>query len=92
MLQILLADDKELNKWYPIGKLSKIQPEAVQKFEAKIYKRKANDIELKRKLLPSLFKEEYVNYLLIYKYFYNILILININNILIFVDISEMIH
>ncbi|XP_050439491.1 protein KRI1 homolog [Adelges cooleyi] len=56
--EILLADDKDLNKWYPIGKLSKIQPEAVQKFEAKIYKRKANDIELKKKLLPSLFIEE----------------------------------
>ncbi|XP_050529809.1 protein KRI1 homolog [Daktulosphaira vitifoliae] len=56
--EILLADDKELNKWYPIGKLSKIQPEAVQKFEAKIYKRKANDIELKQKLLSSLFKKE----------------------------------
>lgn len=57
----MLADDKELNKWYPIGKLTKIQPEAVQKFEAKIYKRKAKDIELKKKLLPSIFKNEYVN-------------------------------
>lgn len=54
------ADDNELNKWYPLGKLTKIQPEAVQKFEAKIYKRKAKDIELKKKMLPSLFKEEYV--------------------------------
>lgn len=56
----MLADDNELNKWYPIGKLTKIQPEAVQKFEAKIYKRKAKDIELKKKMLPSIFKEEYV--------------------------------
>jgi len=56
----LLADDNELNKWYPLGKLTKIQPEAVQKFEAKIYKRKAKDIELKKKLLPSVFKNEYV--------------------------------
>ncbi|XP_025414385.1 protein KRI1 homolog [Sipha flava] len=56
--EILLADDDELNKWYPLGKLTKIQPEAVQKFEAKIYKRKAKDIELKKKILPSLFKEE----------------------------------
>lgn len=55
-----MADDNELNKWYPIGKLTKIQPDAVQKFEAKIYKRKAKDIELKKKMLPSLFKEEYV--------------------------------
>lgn len=54
------ADDNELNKWYPLGKLTKIQPEAVQKFEAKIYKRKAKDIDLKKKILPSLFKEEYV--------------------------------
>ncbi|XP_027853272.1 protein KRI1 homolog [Aphis gossypii] len=56
--EILRADDNELNKWYPLGKLTKIQPEAVQKFEAKIYKRKAKDIELKKKMLPSLFKEE----------------------------------
>lgn len=56
----MLADDNELNKWYPLGKLTKIQPEAVQKFEAKIYKRKAKDVELKKKLLPSIFKEEYV--------------------------------
>lgn len=57
--EILRADDNELNKWYPLGKLTKIQPEAVQKFEAKIYKRKAKDIELKKKMLPSLFKEEF---------------------------------
>jgi len=57
--EILLADDNELNKWYPIGKLTKIQPETVEKFEAKIYKRKAKDIELKKKLLPSIFKEEF---------------------------------
>lgn len=62
----MLADDDELNKWYPLGKLTKIQPEAVQKFEAKIYKRKAKDLELKKKILPSLFKEEYV-YNCIYK-------------------------
>lgn len=61
ILQILLADDEELNKWYPLGKLTKIQSEAVQKFEAKVYKRKAKDIELKKKLLPSIFKNEYVH-------------------------------
>lgn len=57
----MLADDNELNKWYPLGKLTKLQPEAVQKFESKIYKRKGKDIELKKKMLPSLFKEEYVH-------------------------------
>lgn len=81
IFQILLADDNELNKWYPLGKLTKIQPEAVQKFEAKIYKRKAKDVELKKKMLPSLFKEEYVHiciktnykffYIFIIKYFTN---------------------
>jgi len=65
----LRADDNELNKWYPLGKLTKIQPEAVQKFEAKIYKRKAKDIELKKKMLPSLFKEEYVFRFLLNKLF-----------------------
>jgi hypothetical protein len=74
----LLADDDELNKWYPLGKLTKIQPEAVQKFEAKIYKRKAKDIELKKKILPSLFKEEYV-YNCIYK-INNIYIIITLTN------------
>jgi len=48
--------------------LTKIQPEAVQKFEAKIYKRKAKDLDLKKKILPSIFKEEYVHTFIILYY------------------------
>lgn len=39
-------------------KISTIRPEKAEKFDQKIYARKGEDVILKKKLLPSLFKEE----------------------------------
>ncbi|CAG5019979.1 unnamed protein product [Parnassius apollo] len=55
--EILLADDKELTQWVPLKKIVKHRPPTVEKGEVKTYAMKAADIQLKRKILPSLFKE-----------------------------------
>ncbi|XP_014246510.1 protein KRI1 homolog [Cimex lectularius] len=56
--EILAADEAELNKWVPVSKLYKIRPAHVEKNEIKTYRKKASDLKLKSKLLPSLFKTE----------------------------------
>lgn len=56
--QILAADDKELNQWASIKKAYTIRPESTEIYEAKVYAQKAQDEQLKRKILPSLFKHE----------------------------------
>ncbi|XP_046970133.1 protein KRI1 homolog [Vanessa cardui] len=55
--EILLADDKELTQWVPLKKIVKYRPEHVEKGEVKVYSQKAADIRLKKKILPSLFKD-----------------------------------
>lgn len=57
LVQILLADDKELTQWVPLKKLVKYRPENVEKSEVNTYRQKAADERLKRKILPSLFKD-----------------------------------
>lgn len=59
--EILAADDKELNQWASIKKTYTIRPEHVEKNEAKIYAQKALNEELKRKILPSLYRQENEN-------------------------------
>lgn len=56
--EILLADDKELNRWVSSKKICKLRPSHVEKNEVKIYKQKARDEQLKIKLLPSLYQKE----------------------------------
>ncbi|KAK3912278.1 Protein KRI1-like protein [Frankliniella fusca] len=56
--EILAADDKELNQWASLKKTYTIRPDHVEKYEAKVYAQKARDEELKRKILPSLYKNE----------------------------------
>lgn len=56
--EILLADDKELNQWASLKKTYSIRPDSVEKYEAKVYGQKAQDEELKRKILPSLYRNE----------------------------------
>lgn len=51
-----MADDKELNRWYSLKKTLAHRPEHLQRNDQKIYEKKANDIALKMKILPSLFK------------------------------------
>ncbi|XP_034246974.1 protein KRI1 homolog [Thrips palmi] len=56
--EILAADDKELNQWVSIKKAYTIRPESTERYEAKVYAEKARNEELKRKILPSLYKHE----------------------------------
>lgn len=55
--EILLADDKELTQWVPLKKILKHRPDNVEKGDAKNYAQKAADVRLKKKILPSLFKD-----------------------------------
>ncbi|XP_047997053.1 protein KRI1 homolog [Leguminivora glycinivorella] len=55
--EILLADDKELTQWVPLKKIVKHQPANMEKGEVKVYRQKAADERLKKKILPSLFKD-----------------------------------
>ncbi|XP_026676811.1 protein KRI1 homolog [Diaphorina citri] len=54
--EILAADDKELNKWCAIKKIYSNRSEHVEKNEVKVYSQRARNEDLKRKLLPSLYK------------------------------------
>lgn len=57
-MQILLAKDKELNKWCSLKKAVQRRPERVEKYDQIAYAKKAGNVDLKRKLLPSLFIED----------------------------------
>ncbi|KAJ8924350.1 hypothetical protein NQ315_007146 [Exocentrus adspersus] len=53
--EILLANERELNKWCSLKKAVQIRPDNVEKYEQIAYKRKAQNINLKKKIFPSLF-------------------------------------
>ncbi|XP_018567968.1 protein KRI1 homolog [Anoplophora glabripennis] len=53
--EILLAKDRELNKWCSLKKAVQIRPDHVEKYDQIAYKKKAGNINLKKKILPSLF-------------------------------------
>ncbi|KAL0820774.1 hypothetical protein ABMA28_006593 [Loxostege sticticalis] len=55
--EILLADDKELTQWVPLKKIVRHRPEHVERGEVKSYAQRAADAALKKKLLPSLFRD-----------------------------------
>ncbi|XP_069361587.1 protein KRI1 homolog [Maniola hyperantus] len=55
--EILLADDRELTQWVPLKKIVKYRPENVERGDVNTYSQKAADERLKKKILPSLFKE-----------------------------------
>jgi hypothetical protein len=56
-LQILLADDRELTQWVPLKRLMKHRPHAALRSEAAAFRARASDLALKKKLLPSLYKQ-----------------------------------
>ncbi|ERL90884.1 hypothetical protein D910_08229 [Dendroctonus ponderosae] len=56
--EILLANDKELNKWCSIKKTVQRRPDSIEKYEQMAYSNKGKNIELKKRILPSLFVEE----------------------------------
>ncbi|XP_055844952.1 protein KRI1 homolog [Episyrphus balteatus] len=55
--EILLAKNKELNQWASLKKAVQIRPDYVEKKEQRLYKMKANNEALKRKIFKSLYGE-----------------------------------
>lgn len=53
--EILMADDRELNKWCSLKKALQYKPEHIEKSHVKEYQQKANNEALKRKILKSLY-------------------------------------
>ncbi|KAK2575946.1 hypothetical protein KPH14_007308 [Odynerus spinipes] len=53
--EILMADDKELNKWCSLKKALQYKPEHIEMTHVKEYQRKAQNEALKRKILRSLY-------------------------------------
>jgi protein KRI1 len=56
--EIMFADDKELNKWCSIKKMSQYRNDDEEKYDIKSYSNKANDLELKKKILKSFYSEQ----------------------------------
>lgn len=50
-----MADDKELNKWYPLKKALQYRPDHKDINDQRMFSSKGRNIELKKKILPSLF-------------------------------------
>lgn len=55
--EILVADDKELTQWVPLKRILKHRPDAAELGEARNFAQKAADTRLKKKILPSLFRD-----------------------------------
>ncbi|KAH8239965.1 hypothetical protein KR032_009850 [Drosophila birchii] len=53
--EILLAKNKELNQWASLKKAVQTRPEHVEKKEQRLYKMKAKNEDLKRKIFKSLY-------------------------------------
>lgn len=53
--KILVADDRELNKWCSLRQALKYKPEHAEKNEIRIYKEKTMNEAHKRKILKSLY-------------------------------------
>ncbi|KAF5291373.1 hypothetical protein FQA39_LY03524 [Lamprigera yunnana] len=56
--EILMAKDKELNRWNSLKKTIQIRPEHVEKYDVIAFRKKAQNEYLKRKFIPSLFIQE----------------------------------
>lgn len=55
--EILMANTRELNRWASVKKTVQIRPKYTELGEIEVYKRKAQNESLKKKILPSLFNE-----------------------------------
>ena len=51
-----MADDRELNKWISLNKALQHKPEFKELNDVKVYKQKAANEALKRKILKSLYR------------------------------------
>lgn len=54
--EILLAKDRELNRWCSLKKAVQYRPENQEKYDQIAYERKGRNVELKKKILTSLFE------------------------------------
>uniref|UniRef100_A0A2M4BDC9 Protein KRI1 homolog n=1 Tax=Anopheles marajoara TaxID=58244 RepID=A0A2M4BDC9_9DIPT len=55
--EILMANTRELNHWASVKKAVQIRPKKVELQEVELYKRKASNERIKRKILPSLYAQ-----------------------------------
>ncbi|KRT78798.1 hypothetical protein AMK59_6664 [Oryctes borbonicus] len=56
--EILMASDRELNRWCSLKKVVQYRPEHIEKYDVIAFGKKGKNEALKRKLLPSLFKDQ----------------------------------
>lgn len=56
--ELLLADDKELNKWASLKKTTQYRSPEEETYDQKVYARKKDNLFLKKKILKSLYKFE----------------------------------
>ncbi|XP_037948729.1 protein KRI1 homolog [Teleopsis dalmanni] len=56
--EILLAKNKELNQWVSLKKAVQIRPDHIEKKDQRLYRLKAKNEELKRKIFKSLYGDE----------------------------------
>ncbi|XP_076656036.1 protein KRI1 homolog [Halictus rubicundus] len=54
--EVLMADDKELNKWCSLKKALQYKPDHAELNDVRMYQQKASNEALKRKILTSLYK------------------------------------
>ncbi|RWS27758.1 KRI1-like protein [Leptotrombidium deliense] len=59
--ELLFADDKELNKWVSLKKISQYRTDDEEQFDQKSYATKKSMLELKKKIFKSIYGEENVN-------------------------------
>lgn len=56
----MLAKNKELNQWASLKKSVQIRPEHIEKNEVRQYQMRAKNLNIKKKILKSLFTEGYI--------------------------------
>lgn len=61
--EILMAKDKELNRWSSLKKAVQYRPDHVEKYDVVAFRKKGQNEYLKNKFIPSLFVEEEIEHI-----------------------------